>query len=150
MRSFTQRRSCCSASTTRQGEAILLRTPRSCANDFGPWNIVWRDGLPVGIIDFDDAAPGARLDDLGYAIWKHLNLGLIELPSSEQARRLRLMTAAYDVPVDSDLLEAVDRGQARMQRLIAAAPGGSERDEALSQNRRERDWLRANGPSLIV
>lgn len=26
-----------------------------CHNDFGPWNLVWRDGLPVGIIDFDNA-----------------------------------------------------------------------------------------------
>ncbi|MGI8478550.1 MAG: phosphotransferase [Gaiellaceae bacterium] len=38
-----------------------------CHNDFGPWNLVWRDSLPVGIIDYDNAAPGSRLDDLGYA-----------------------------------------------------------------------------------
>jgi hypothetical protein len=60
-----------------------------CHNDYGPWNLVWRAGLPVAIIDFDNAAPGRRLDDLGYAAWKHLNLGLssYRCPSSAAACR---------------------------------------------------------------
>ncbi len=63
-------------------------------HDFGPWNLVWSQGLPIGIIDFDEAAPGARAEDLGYALWKHLNLGLVELDPAEQRRRLCLMAAA--------------------------------------------------------
>lgn len=55
-----------------------------CHNDYGPWNLVWRESVPVAIIDFDAAAPGRRVDDLGYAIWKHLNLGLIDLAPAEQ------------------------------------------------------------------
>jgi Ser/Thr protein kinase RdoA (MazF antagonist) len=39
-------------------------------NDFGPSNLVWREELPKGIIDYDNAAPGSRVDDLGYAAWK--------------------------------------------------------------------------------
>jgi aminoglycoside phosphotransferase (APT) family kinase protein len=27
--------------------------------DFGPWNLVWRDGLPIGILDWDNAWPVA-------------------------------------------------------------------------------------------
>jgi aminoglycoside phosphotransferase (APT) family kinase protein len=115
-----------------------------CHHDFGPWNLIWRDGLPVAMIDFDNAAPGARLDDLGYAIWKHLNLGLIELPASEQQRRLRLMATAYGLPADEPLLRAIEEAQERMGRLIENAPSSIERDQALSQNSRERDWLRAN------
>ncbi|GAA1838735.1 hypothetical protein GCM10009682_63820 [Luedemannella flava] len=40
----------------RAGEVI-------CHGDFGPWNVVWRDGLPVGLVDFDFAQPGDPLDD---------------------------------------------------------------------------------------
>jgi hypothetical protein len=75
-----------------------------CHNDFGPWNLVWRGELPVAIIDFDNAAPGSRLDDLGYALWKHLNLGLIDLPLPEQARRTQLMVSAYGIPARSAML----------------------------------------------
>jgi aminoglycoside phosphotransferase (APT) family kinase protein len=35
-----------------------------CHNDFSPCNFVFRDGRPVGIIDFDTAAPGPRLPDV--------------------------------------------------------------------------------------
>jgi aminoglycoside phosphotransferase (APT) family kinase protein len=34
-----------------------------------------REGKPVGIIDFDAAAPGERLQDVGYALFLWLNLG---------------------------------------------------------------------------
>jgi hypothetical protein len=120
-----------------------------CHNDFGPWNLVWRDELPVAIIDFDDTAPGQRLDDLGYAIWKHLNIGVVDVKPREQARRLRLMTAAYGVCASGAVLIAIERAQDRMRQLIEAAPPGDERDDALIQNSRERDWLRANGSLLI-
>ncbi len=79
-----------------------------CHNDFGPWNLVWVKGLPVGVIDFDNAAPGHRLDDLGYAAWKHLNVGLLELPAAEQLRRLRVLAAGYGAPADDVLLAAID------------------------------------------
>lgn len=120
-----------------------------CHHDFGPWNLVWREALPVGMIDFDSAAPGRRLDDLGYAIWKHLNLGLIDLPLAEQGRRLRPMTTAYGVSADDQVLRAIAQAQERMRQLIEAAPQGGGRGEALGQNTRERDWLQANGDLLL-
>ena len=41
-----------------------------CHNDFAPYNMIFRDGLPVGIVDFDLAGPGPRLRDLAYlAYW---------------------------------------------------------------------------------
>ena len=119
-----------------------------CHNDFGPWNLVWRNELPVGIIDFDSAAPGGRVDDLGYAAWKHLNLGLIELPVEEQRRRLGVFADMYGAKVDEPLLLAIERAQERMHALIERAtdPG---RNVALSQIRFEQTWLRANTHALI-
>ncbi len=41
-----------------------------CHGDFTPWNVVWRNGVPVGIIDWEFARPGSRFDDLAWAaIW---------------------------------------------------------------------------------
>ena len=121
-----------------------------CHNDFGPWNLVWRDDLPIGIIDYDSAAPGARLDDIGYATWKALNLGLIDTPVSEQRRRMTVFASAYGAISDSTLLAAIERAQERMQQVIARTPAGVGRDDALDQNRRERSWLAANRSYLLA
>ena len=109
-----------------------------CHNDFGPWNLVWVEQHPVAVIDFDEAAPGSRLDDLGYAVWKHLNLGLIDFPVAEQARRMKVMASAYDVTADATLVDAIDRAQARMERRICSS----------EQLAGERRWLEENGAEL--
>ena len=46
-----------------------------CHHDLSPCNFVFREGEPVGIIDFDAAAPGERLQDVGYALFTWLNVG---------------------------------------------------------------------------
>ena len=37
-----------------------------CHNDVAPYNLVFRDGSLVGLIDFDTASPGPRIRDLAY------------------------------------------------------------------------------------
>jgi Ser/Thr protein kinase RdoA (MazF antagonist) len=37
-----------------------------CHNDLTPWNTVFRAGLPLAFIDWDAAAPGPRISDLGF------------------------------------------------------------------------------------
>ena len=115
-----------------------------CHNDFGPWNLVWREGVPVAIIDFDAAAPGQRIDDLGYAIWKHLNLGLIDLAPAEQGRRIRVLISAYGAAPATDVLPAVVRAEERMQRKLEAGPANNSRAAALAQLHGERRWLEAH------
>ncbi len=39
-----------------------------CHGDFGPWNVVWRDHLAVGLLDWDFVYPGSPMDDVAYAL----------------------------------------------------------------------------------
>ena len=91
-----------------------------CHNDLSPCNFVFRDGKPVGIIDFDNAAPGSRLFDLGYAIFLWLNLGTDGPAPGEQARRIRVFCDSYgrdaDEPVIAGIISAV---AANIERLRA-------------------------------
>jgi aminoglycoside phosphotransferase (APT) family kinase protein len=92
-----------------------------CHNDLSPCNFVFRDGRPVGIIDFDAAAPGERLEDLGYALFLWLNLGTDGPPPHEQARRIRQFCDAYGISTDAAVVEAIVRAVAsNIDRLRAA------------------------------
>jgi aminoglycoside phosphotransferase (APT) family kinase protein len=80
-----------------------------CHNDLSPCNFVFRQGVPVAIIDFDAAAHGSRNWDLGYAAWLWLDLGSPEIAAAEQRRRLALFLDGYGTgevgPVLSKMLE---------------------------------------------
>jgi len=104
--------------------------------DYGPWNLIWRDGLPFAVIDFDDARPAARVDDLGYALWKHLNLGRVDLDPPEQARRARVYLAAYGI--DLEPADAIDRAHEQARARFASHGWDLAELEA------ERAWLAAN------
>ena len=64
-----------------------------CHNDLSPCNFVFRDGVPVAIIDFDAAAAGPRARDVGYAAWLWLDIGG-DVSAAEHARRLALFVGA--------------------------------------------------------
>lgn len=74
-----------------------------CHNDFAPYNFVFNDGLPTGVIDFDLAGPGPRLRDLAYfAYWMvPLSFSGGDMTPASQAdvarnhHRLRLICATY-------------------------------------------------------
>lgn len=67
-----------------------------CHNDPGPNNFVFQDEQPVAIIDFDMAAPGEPLEDLGYMAWSWcISSKADRLPTEQQARQVRLIVDAY-------------------------------------------------------
>ncbi len=70
--------------------------------DLGPWNTVYRDGVPVAFIDWDSAEPVEPVADLAAAAWAFVPLappaqlaqaGFDPLPDLPE--RLRLFVDAY-------------------------------------------------------
>jgi aminoglycoside phosphotransferase (APT) family kinase protein len=106
--------------------------------DFGPWNLIWRDGLPRAIIDFDNARPGPRGEDVGYALRAHLNLGTVDLAPGEQARRAHVLAAAYGGGLDLATLLA-DEYDAAQERCRV-----NHWLDELARLGEERRWLDEN------
>jgi Ser/Thr protein kinase RdoA (MazF antagonist) len=84
----------------RPGELI-------CHGDLGPWNTVYRDGLPVAFIDWDAAGPREPLLDLAAAAKAFVPLvperQLREAgfdPPPDLGARLRLFVDAYGLEAD--------------------------------------------------
>lgn len=71
-----------------------------CHGDFAPWNLIWVDGVPCFVIDFDNAHPGPRLEDVGYALWK------FEIEASPEP-----FLRGYGLPLDAR--DAVDYAKQR-------------------------------------
>ncbi|WP_078651196.1 aminoglycoside phosphotransferase family protein [Streptomyces xylophagus] len=70
--------------------------PVVCHHDPGPNNTVFRDGLPVAFIDFDTAAPGDPLEDVGYAVWTWcVSSRPTAPPAVAQAAQVRIFADAY-------------------------------------------------------
>jgi Ser/Thr protein kinase RdoA (MazF antagonist) len=109
-----------------------------CHGDFGPWNLVWRDGLPVGLIDFDFAHRGDAAEDVAYALRTFVSYGHAEAKPAELVRRTRVALAAYGQEFDVAALLATeyDRVEERCLRH------GWRR--ALAKLPVERAWLEAN------
>ncbi|HEY7356622.1 MAG TPA: phosphotransferase [Ktedonobacterales bacterium] len=88
-------------------------------HDLGPHNTIFQRRQPVGIIDWDAAAPGTRLRDFANAVWCYVDVGQRAWPVEEEARRIKLMCAAYgwDDPVaivndiEADLQQALRNHQ---------------------------------------
>jgi thiamine kinase-like enzyme len=73
-----------------------------CHGDVAPYNLIYRDGKPYALIDFDTAGPGPRLWDLAYAAYRFVPLSyaqdMRDLGLSDpltQGSRLRLFCQTY-------------------------------------------------------
>ncbi len=94
--------------------------------DWAPYNVVWRDGAIVGVIDWDLARPGDPLDDLAFAAWLWAPLhhpGLIAdgefgpWEDAERERRLRLLADTYGLEDRAGFAERI------VARMHASADG---------------------------
>ncbi|MEU8379241.1 phosphotransferase [Streptosporangium sp. NPDC048865] len=99
------------------------RTPAEviCHGDAAPYNMVVRDGLVVGLIDFDAAHPGPRMWDVAYAIYRFAPLHAPDNPDAygspaEQGSRAARFCRTYGCEADAALLDLVAD---RLRALIA-------------------------------
>ena len=63
--------------------------------DPGPHNMVFREGVPVALIDWDAAKPGRRLQDISDAVWGFTNLACDGQHPRKHVRHIRLFCSAY-------------------------------------------------------
>lgn len=126
-------------------------------NDVCPENVVFRDGVAVGLLDFDFAAPGRPVHDLATMarmcgpVDDDLSATRLGWGSVDRPARLRLVADTYGLDADGrhDLLTVLDDtfardGQFLLRRIEAGDPnfiamweeiGGMERFD-----RRRRWW----------
>lgn len=133
-----------------------------CHNDVCLENVVFRNGIAVGLLDFDFAAPGRPVYDLAQfarmcvPIDDEVNAGRLGWTPADLPARLRLVADAYglDATGRSSMLEILDlsieQGGEFVQRRVEAGDpnfiamwngfGGMERFE-----RRRRWWAEQRG-----
>ncbi len=85
-----------------------------CHNDFASWNVIFQNEEPVGMIDFDEAAPGRRIDDVAYFIWTFLDLGNEEFTTEDQIRKTNMLCETYQLKNKQDLTIAFLKQQNRI------------------------------------
>ncbi|MEU3519790.1 phosphotransferase [Streptomyces sp. NPDC006654] len=93
-----------------------------CHNDLSPKNTVY--GLssgelrPTAFIDWDLAAPGARIHDIAHVCWQYLDLGPSVTDVGEAARRMRLIVDSYELLDRHRLVSTILWWQDRCRRGI--------------------------------
>lgn len=106
-----------------------------CHNDVAPYNMVYVDGRPAALIDFDTAGPGPRLWDVTHAAYRFVPLLHIDndvmrqaglTDPTQQARRLKLFCSAYGLAQPRAVLDTLEpRLQAMCTTIIELASNGN-------------------------
>lgn len=130
-----------------------------CHGDPGPWNMVWRQGRAVGLLDWDQAHPGRALEDVAYAL-EYLTpfrgdqeavrwFGFPEPP--DRRRRLAIFVEAYGLDDVTGLADVViQRQQLTMRHVQQLADVGVEpqrrwvREGFLDELARRVEWSRSH------
>ncbi len=124
--------------------------------DLGPWNTVYRGGMPVGFIDWDAAGPVDPVVELAAAAWAFVPLAPVDLlrqagfdPVPELPERLRLFVDAYGLSDRRAILPALQQAklvaveQVKSWPIDAAGAAGS-----LEYFAAELRWLHTVTPAL--
>lgn len=100
--------------------AELLPGEIVCHGDVGPHNTVYRDGMPVALIDWETIRPNLALVEFGIAAWHYVPLGDDAYfarsgfgATPDLPRRLRLFATAYRVPDAGQVLWALQQAKQR-------------------------------------
>jgi len=94
-----------------------------CHNDAALYNVVFQNGSPAALIDFDMAGPGPRMWDIAYSIYTSVPLASFapdyssgttvayqtELHAADRRRRIHMFMESYGVPISNDLQKWITR-----------------------------------------
>ena len=155
------------ARLVRQFHDLTAGTPLAgdqevvCHNDLSPKNTVYRDdgeGLrPVAFLDWDIAAPGARIHDVAHMCWQYLNLGPCVTDLVTTSQRVRLMCDAYGLADRSQVVTTILWWQDRCWRGIDAgaeagdaAMAGLRASGAVRSVRAAYDWVLAHRAEIEI
>ncbi|GIH19314.1 phosphotransferase [Rugosimonospora africana] len=124
--------------------------------DLGPWNTVYRYGIPAAFIDWDAAQPVDPIDDLAAAAWGFVPLSppgqLREAgfdPVPDLPARLRLFVDAYGLTDRLAILPALQRAKLRdVERVKYAPVGPSDAAASLEYLAGQLRWLGAISADL--
>ncbi|HET9899024.1 MAG TPA: phosphotransferase [Streptosporangiaceae bacterium] len=129
----------------RPGEII-------CHGDLGPWNTVYRDGVPVAFIDWDSAEPARPLTDLAAAAWAFVPLApagqLAEAgfdaasATDNMITRLGDFAAAYGLDDPRAILPELVRSElASASRIRHVAPTAASAADSLEHLASRVRWI---------
>lgn len=105
-----------------------------CQGDPGPWNFVWRDGVAVALIDWENASPAPALEDVAAALDAFapcrpddLTRGHGFADPPDRRARIRAFASAYGTGGTAGLVDRViDRQQTAVARVLDLAERGFE------------------------
>jgi len=129
-----------------------------CHGDLGPWNTVYRDGLPVGFIDWDAAGPATPLADLAAAAWAFIPLApaaqLTEAGFEDPGtmpERLAVFVAAYGLTNPVAILPELARCRVTgLEQVMEIAPDLAGAAGKLEHTASELRWLGSVLPALAA
>jgi Ser/Thr protein kinase RdoA (MazF antagonist) len=134
-----------------RGSDLAGRFDVVCHHDPGPNNMVFQGGLPIAFIDFAEAAPGSRLEDVAYMAWTWAVSSKQVVPLRDQADQVRLIAVTYGLEAAERraMVDCVLERQARnvrfwaeLQARPATAPAGPEElADRIEWSRRELDFV---------
>lgn len=103
-----------------------------CHNDLAPYNIVWKDGAIVGIIDWDLASPGSPRSDLAFTAWSFCPIHTPPHAESlgaptDVVRRLKVLCDSYGFQRTEGFLGAIrERMQTSIEGIKVKAAAGED------------------------
>ena len=113
--------------------------------ELGPHNTIFQENRLIGLIDWDDAAPGTRLRDLANAVYNYVDAGhWANQTADEQARRIHLMCTVYGW---DDPIALIDDFEADLQQALRNHEQAG-RAAAIKTFTAEVSWMRQRAQEL--
>ena len=132
-----------------------------CHHDPGPNNFVFRDREPIALIDFDTAAAGSPLEDLGYMAWAWcLSSNPLRGHVIAQARQVRTLADAYGLSaaeraqLPEAIVERLRRNVSFWNSRVASADdiltARDKLPEFVAWSKREQQFVEAHHSELVT